>query len=206
MLLQLFDEAILNPTLGEPVALGPDFADRGAFLTAQRPDLFERKPAALLQMFHVLEQHPRLKGVSAETLRQLRRNLDRIDAGFRGDPANRALFMDILREPQGVTHELRRMNRYGVLGRYLPAFGAVSGRMQYDLFHAYTVDEHTLFVVSNLRRFMLSRYDHEFPLCSRIMQALPKPEIAYLAGLFHDIAKGRGGDHSELGSVEAERF
>jgi len=206
MLLQLFDEAILNPTLGEPVLLGPDFADRGGFLTTQRPDLFERKPAALLQMFHVLEQHPRLKGVSAETLRQLRRSLDRIDAAFRADPANRALFMDILREPQGVTHELRRMNRYGVLGRYLPAFGAVSGRMQYDLFHAYTVDEHTLFVVSNLRRFMLSRYDHEFPLCSRIMQALPKPEIAYLAGLFHDIAKGRGGDHSELGSVEAEQF
>ena len=206
MLLQLFDEAILNPTQGEPVPLGHDFADRGGFLAAQRPDLFERKPATLLQMFHVLEQHPRLKGVSAETLRQLRRNLHRIDEDFRTDPANRALFMDILREPQGVTHELRRMNRYGVLGRYLPAFGAVSGRMQYDLFHAYTVDEHTLFVVSNLRRFMLSRYDHEFPLCSRIMQALPKPEIAYLAGLFHDIAKGRGGDHSELGSVEAEQF
>ena len=206
MLLQLFDEAILNPSQGEPVPLGPEFADRGGFLAARSPDLFERKPSALLQIFHVLEQHPRLKGVSAETLRQLRLNLYRIDDAFRADPANRALFMDILREPQGVTHELRRMNRYGVLGRYLPAFGAVSGRMQYDLFHAYTVDEHTLFVVSNLRRFMLARYDHEFPLCSRIMQALPKPELAYLAGLFHDIAKGRGGDHSELGAVEAERF
>ena len=206
MLLQLFDEAILNPSLGEPVPLGTDFADRGGFLTTRSPDLFERRPSALLQIFHVLEQHPRLKGVSAETLRQLRLNLHRIDDSFRADPANRALFMDILREPQGVTHELRRMNRYGVLGRYLPAFGAVSGRMQYDLFHTYTVDEHTLLVVSNLRRFMLARYDHEFPLCSRIMQALPKPELAYLAGLFHDIAKGRGGDHSELGSVEAEQF
>jgi [protein-PII] uridylyltransferase len=114
--------------------------------------------------------------------------------------------MDILREPQGVTHELRRMSRYGVLGNYLPAFGAVIGRMQYDLFHTYTVDEHILFVVSNLRRFALSRYDEEFPLCSKIMQTLPKPEIAYLAALFHDIAKGRGGDHSELGAQDAEIF
>ncbi|HEV7166267.1 MAG TPA: [protein-PII] uridylyltransferase [Gammaproteobacteria bacterium] len=206
MLLQLFDEAILNPTRGEAVPLSGDFADRGGFLTARSPDLFERKPGALLEMFHVLEQHPRLKGVSAETIRRIRLALPRMDADFRAEPANRALFMDILREPQGVTHELRRMNRYGVLGRYLPAFGAVVGRMQYDLFHAYTVDEHTLFVVSNLRRFALSRYDHEYPLCSRIMQALPKPEVAYLAGLFHDIAKGRGGDHSELGAVEAEQF
>ncbi|HEV2320977.1 MAG TPA: [protein-PII] uridylyltransferase, partial [Gammaproteobacteria bacterium] len=206
MLLQLFDEAILKPAMGEAVPLGPDFADCGGFLTARRPDLFERKPAALLEMFHVLEQHPRLKGVSAGTIRAVRLALPRIDSAFREDPAHRTLFMDILREPQGVTHELRRMNRYGVLGRYLPAFGAVAGRMQYDLFHAYTVDEHTLFVVSNLRRFALSRYDHEYPLCSRIMQALPKPEVAYLAGLFHDIAKGRGGDHSELGAVEAEQF
>ncbi|HEV2112445.1 MAG TPA: [protein-PII] uridylyltransferase [Gammaproteobacteria bacterium] len=206
MLLQLFDEAILNPSQGDTVPLTADFADRGGFLTVRSPELFERKPAALLEMFHVLEQHPRLKGVSAETLRRVRLALPGIDQTFRADPASRALFMDILREPQGVTHELRRMNRYGVLGRYLPAFGAVMGRMQYDLFHAYTVDEHTLFVVSNLRRFALSRYDHEFPLCSRIMQTLPKPEVAYLAGLFHDIAKGRGGDHSELGAVEAEQF
>ncbi|MGE5624975.1 MAG: [protein-PII] uridylyltransferase [Bacillota bacterium] len=206
MLLQLFNEAILNPVHGEATSLGPDFVDQGGFLAARTSDLFERRPAAMLELFHVLEQHPRLKGVSAETIRRVRRSLDRIDDGFRADAGNRALFMNILREPQGVTHELRRMNRYGVLGRYLPAFGAVVGRMQYDLFHAYTVDEHTLFVVSNLRRFALSRYDHEFPLCSRIMQALPKPEVAYLAGLFHDIAKGRGGDHSELGAVEAEQF
>ena len=206
MLLQLFDEAILNPDRSEAVPLGADFADHGGFLTVRSSELFERKPGALLEMFHVLEQHPRLKGVSAETIRRVRLALPVIDEAFRADPANRTLFMDILREPQGVTHELRRMNRYGVLGRYLPAFGAVVGRMQYDLFHAYTVDEHTLFVVSNLRRFALSRYDHEFPLCSRIMQALPKPEVAYLAGLFHDIAKGRGGDHSELGAVEAEQF
>ena len=98
------------------------------------------------------------------------------------------------------------MNLYGVLGLYIPSFGRIVGRMQYDLFHLYTVDEHTLFVVSNLRRFALSRFDHEFPHCSPLMQSFEKPEIVYLAGLFHDIAKGRGGDHSVLGAVDAEAF
>ena len=107
---------------------------------------------------------------------------------------------------QCVTHELRRMNLYGVLGLYIPAFGRIVGRMQYDLFHAYTVDEHTLFVVSNLRRLALSRFDHEFPALSPIMQSLPRQELIYLAGLFHDIAKGRGGDHSELGADTVEDF
>ena len=116
------------------------------------------------------------------------------------------LFLDIIRAPQGVTHELRRMNRYGLLGQYIPAFGRIIGRMQYDLFHAYTVDAHTLFVVSNLRRFALPEFDSEFPRCSEIMQALPNPELVYIAALFHDIAKGRGGDHSELGAVDAEAF
>lgn len=206
MLLQSLEEVILAPAAVEVTPLGEEFTARNGFLHVNSPAIFVNHPSALLEVFHVLQQHPRLKGVAAATLRALRQNLFRIDAAFRADPTNRELFMNILREPQGVTHELRRMNRYGVLGRYLPAFGAVVGRMQYDLFHTYTVDEHILFVVSNLRRFALSRYDEEFPLCSQIMQALPKPEIAYLAALFHDIAKGRGGDHSELGAEDAEAF
>lgn len=207
MLLQSLEEVIIVQTSSADVTpLDGDFTARNGFVHINEPDLFTRKPSALLAIFHVLQQHPRLKGIAANTLRALRENLDRIDEQFRSDPANRQLFMTILREPQGVTHELRRMNRYGVLGRYLPAFGAVVGRMQYDLFHTYTVDEHILFVLSNLRRFALSRYDNEFPLCSQIMQSLPKPELAYLAALFHDVAKGRGGDHSELGSQDAERF
>ena len=129
-----------------------------------------------------------------------------IDEEFRQNPRNHRLFLSILRAPEGVTHELRRMNLYGVLGLYIPTFGRIVGRMQYDLFHAYTVDEHTLFVVSNLRKFALPRFNDEFPDCSRIMQSFEKPEIAYLSGLFHDIAKGRGGDHSELGAVDAEAF
>jgi len=134
------------------------------------------------------------------------RNLALIDEEFRQNPRNHRLFLEILRAPIGVTHELRRMNDYGVLGRYIPAFGRIVGRMQYDLFHAYTVDAHILFVVSNLRRMMLREYDHELPLVSAIAQQLPKPEVAYLGALFHDVAKGRGGDHSELGSVDAEAF
>src|SRR5437763_822540 len=128
------------------------------------------------------------------------------DEEFRQNPRHHRLFLEILRSPVGVTHELRRMNTYGVLGRYIPAFGRIVGRMQYDLFHAYTVDAHTLFVVSNLRRFAIPRYDHELPEASRVMQQLPRSEVAYLAALFHDIAKGRGGDHSELGAVDAEAF
>ncbi len=139
-------------------------------------------------------------------MRAVARSLWLIDEEFRQNPRHHRLFMDILRAPVGVTHELRRMNTYEVLGRYIPAFGRIVGRMQYDLFHAYTVDAHTLFVLSNLRRWAIPRYDHELPALSRLMQQLPKPEIAYLAALFHDIAKGRGGDHSELGSVDAEAF
>ena len=145
-------------------------------------------------------------GVRAGTIRAVARNLWLIDEEFRQNPRNHRLFLEILRAPRGVTHELRRMNDYGVLGRYIPAFGRVIGRMQYDLFHVYTVDAHTLFVVSNLRRMAMSEFDHELPLVSSVMQQLPKPEIAYLGALFHDVAKGRGGDHTDLGAVDAEAF
>jgi [protein-PII] uridylyltransferase len=206
MLLQLFQEAILmNPEV-EAEPLNERFQIKNGFLQVVADDTFERHPSAILEVFLLLQQHPDLKGVSATTVDQLQRNLYLIDDEFRQNPRNHQLFLQILRAEAGVTHELRRMNLYGVLGRYVPAFGRIVGRMQYDLFHAYTVDAHTLFVVSNLRRFALARFDHEFPRCSQLMQSLPTPEIAYLAGLFHDIAKGRGGDHSELGAVDAEAF
>ncbi|MBS0400346.1 MAG: [protein-PII] uridylyltransferase [Proteobacteria bacterium] len=205
MLLQLFSEAILNergPT--EPV--NARFQIRNDYLETAYPDLFARNPSALLELFVLLQQHPRLRGVSAGTIRLIGSHVHLIDEEFRQNPRHHRLFMEILSAPVGVTHELRRMNLYGVLGRYIPAFGRIVGRMQYDLFHAYTVDAHTLFVVSNLRRLAIPRYNHELPALSQIMQALPRQEIAYLAALFHDIAKGRGGDHSELGAVDAEAF
>jgi [protein-PII] uridylyltransferase len=205
LLLQLFREAILSNE--EDIRpLNARFQVRNGSLEARRDDVFARTPSALLELFVLLQQNPDIKGVRASTMRAVTRSLWLIDEEFRQNPRHHRLFMEILRAPVGVTHELRRMNTYEVLGRYIPAFGRIVGRMQYDLFHAYTVDAHTLFVLSNLRRWAIPRYDHELPELSRLMQQLPKPEIAYLAALFHDIAKGRGGDHSELGSVDAEAF
>jgi [protein-PII] uridylyltransferase len=199
-------EAPLREPAGGVRELSPDFVARDGLLELAQPDAFARNPRAMLELFHLIQQDPTLRGVGPGTLRALRRHRHLIDAAFRADPENRALFMRILRGAQGVTHEFRRMARYGVLGRYIPAFGRVAGRMQFDLFHAFTVDEHSIGVLSNLRRFALARYDHEFPQCSRVMQGLAKPELVYLAGLFHDLGKGRGGDHSELGATDAEAF
>src|SRR5712672_1204218 len=205
LLLQLFREAILSDDT-PPKPLTPQFQVRDGSLEALSEDLFARQPSALLELFVLLQQHPELRGVRAGTIRAVGRNLWLIDEEFRQNPRNHRLFLEILRAPRGVTHELRRMNNYGVLGRYIPAFGRVVGRMQYDLFHAYTVDAHTLFVVSNARRLAIPGFNQELPLVSPVMQSLPRTEVAYLAALFHDIAKGRGGDHSELGAVDAEAF
>jgi [protein-PII] uridylyltransferase len=205
LLLQLFREAILTEN-EPPEPLNARFQIRNGSLETTGEDVFVRTPSALLELFAILQQNPQIKGVRASTMRGVARNLWLIDEEFRQNPRHHRLFLDMLRASVGVTHELRRMNTYGVLGRYIPAFGRIVGRMQYDLFHAYTVDAHTLFVVSNLRRLSLPRYNDELPELSRIMQHLPKSEVVYLAALFHDIAKGRGGDHSDLGAVDAEAF
>ena len=208
VLLQLFEEAILYAD--EPITPTPinkRFQSHKGFIEVVNESVFRRYPFALLEIFLLLEQHQELKGVRAATIRLIRTHHHLIDDKFRNDLRNRALFMEILRQPRGVSEQLRRMNRYGVLAAYLPAFGHIVGLMQYDLFHVYTVDEHTLTLIRNLRRFTRPEYAKEFPLCSEIMQQhIPKPEILYLAALFHDIAKGRGGDHSELGEHEALAF
>jgi [protein-PII] uridylyltransferase len=206
LLLQHFREEILADRDAPVVPVSRHFQERDDYLEVTAPDAFARQPSALLELFLTLQQNPRLRGVRAGTMRLVTDNLWLIDEEFRQNPRHHRLFLEILRAPAGVTHELRRMNLYGVLGRYIPAFGRIVGRMQYDLFHAWTVDAHTLFVVSNLRRFALERYDHEFPKLAQIFRSLPRPELAYLAAIFHDLAKGRGGDHSELGAVDAEAF
>ena len=206
MLLQQFEEAILMDPNAPAEPLNERFEVKNGYLKTIDENVFARDPSALLELFLLLQDNSELSGVSAYTIGSIKRHLHLINDEFRQNPRNHRLFLNILRAPEGVTHELRRMNLYGVLGLYIPSFGRIVGRMQYDLFHAYTVDEHTLFVVSNLRRFALQRYDDEFPHCSKVMQSLEQPEIAYLGGLFHDIAKGRGGDHSELGAVDAEAF
>jgi [protein-PII] uridylyltransferase len=197
---RLFPESEVSYPLNER------FVARDDLLEARSEALFEREPSAILESFLLMAQYPRLTGLSAPTLRSLWRARKQINAEFRRDTYNRDLFMQILRAPQGLTHALRRMNQYGILGRYLPAFGRIVGQMQHDLFHAFTVDEHILMVVRNLRRFTVTEFAHEFPLCSKLIKDFARPEVLYIAGLFHDIAKGRGGDHSQLGRTDAARF
>ena len=207
MLLQLFREAILlHDDIGPPVPINKRFQARSGYLEVTSPGVFRRYPIALLEVFHILQTNPQLEGVRASTIRLIRESRHRIDDVFRADLRARSLFMEILREPTGLTHALRRMNRYGVLAAYIPAFANIVGRMQYDLFHVYTVDEHTLMLLRNLRRFVIPKHDEEFPLCSAIALRIPKLELLYLAGLFHDIAKGRGGDHSVSGARDAWDF
>lgn len=207
LLLQLFDEAIVHAGHDDsPRTLNRRFQVRHNYLEVRDPDVFKRQPHALLEVFLLLQKHPELEGVRAETLRLIRRDRVLIDDTVRDDLRTRSLFMEILHQPQGLTHALRRMNRYDVLGRYLPNFGRVTGRMQYDLFHTLTVDEHSLFVVRNMRRLAVPEFRDEHPFFSEIHDRIPKPELLYLSGLFHDIAKGRGGDHSELGAEDAIEF
>lgn len=207
MLLQLFqEELLLKHDSKKPVTINNRFQARKGFLEVKNPQVFKRYPFALLEIFLILQQHPELKGVRAHTIRLIRDHRYLIDENFRADLRCRSLFMEILRSPVGITHELRRMNLYGILAAYLPIFRQITGQMQHDLFHVYTVDEHTLFVIRNLRRFTVEEFKHEFPLCSKLIHRLPKQELVLIAALFHDIAKGRGGDHSVLGVQDAIDF
>lgn len=205
ILLQNFNARLL-PDQKQFTVLNEDFSIENELLTLNDAQLFARKPSAILDSFLILQRHTELKGMSANTLRALWRNKKQVDHRFRMQTENRAKFIAILREPRGITHELRRMNQYGILGRYIPAFGRIVGQMQHDLFHVYTVDEHILMVIRNLRRFTELQHAHEYPLCSRLIADFAHPEALYLAALFHDIAKGRGGDHSQLGAQQAKLF
>jgi [protein-PII] uridylyltransferase len=207
MLLQHFQETILlKDRLGDPTPINRRFQIRSNFLEVTHERVFERSPTALLELFLILSENQNLKGVRASTTRLVRNHTYLIDEQFRQDIRAQSLFMEILRQPRGITHALRRMNIYGVLAAYIPIFENIAGRMQYDLFHVYTVDEHTLMVLRNLRRLTVDKYASEQPFCAQLMRTLPKEELIYLAALFHDIAKGRGGNHSELGALDALEF
>lgn len=207
MLLQHFQETILlKDELGEPIEINRRFQSRSDFLEVTHDRIFERTPTALLELFLVLQENPHLKGVRASTIRLVRNHTYLIDEKFRQDIRAQSLFMEIMRQPLGITRAMRRMNIYGVLAAYIPIFENIVGRMQYDLFHVYTVDEHTLMVLRNLRRLTVKIYAEEHPFCAQLMRTLPKEELIYLAALFHDIAKGRGGNHSELGALDALEF
>lgn len=207
MLLQHFQEAIIYAKRREKIKpLNKRFQTRNNFIEVTHQKVFEHYPFALLEIFLLIQQHDKIQGVRASTIRLIRESLHLIDEDFRNDIRGRSLFLEIIRQPRWVGHELRRMHRYGVLGAYMPAFRAIEGLMQFDLFHVYTVDEHILTLVRNLRNFGVPEKKNEFPLCSAILRSIPKQELLYLGGLFHDIAKGRDGDHSRLGADEAYQF
>ena len=182
------------------------FLDRAGMLEVATDDLYEREPRAILETFHIYQQTVGIKGLSARTLRALYNAREVMDAAWRRDPANRAMFMRILQATQGHTHAFRLMNQTSVLGRYLWVFRRIVGQMQHDLFHVYTVDQHILMVLRNTRRFFIPEHAHEYPFCSQLAGQFERPWVLYIAALFHDVAKGRGGDHSELGALEARRF
>ncbi|HBM10456.1 [protein-PII] uridylyltransferase [Pseudomonas sp. Choline-3u-10] len=204
---QHFAEVILwEGDSGDAVPLNSRFLVRDGYLEVTDDSVFKRRPFAILEIFVLLAQHPDIQGVRAETIRLLRDHRHLIDDDFRSDIRNTSLFIELFKCKEGIHRNLRRMNRYGILGRYLPEFGHIVGQMQHDLFHIYTVDAHTLNVIKYLRKLSKPGVAEKYPLASKLVERLPKPELIYIAGLYHDIAKGRGGDHSELGAVDAQEF
>jgi len=190
----------------QPVPINKRFQVRNGFLEVTRDDVFDNYPSALLEVFVLFGNTTIAENMRSNTVRLIRSHLHLIDDDFRANPLMRGLFLKIFSDPNKLTRKIRMMNRYGVMAAYIPAFDAIVGRMQYDLFHIFTVDEHTISVIRNLRRFALPEYAHELPFCGFVAQQLPRPELLYIAGLFHDIAKGRGGDHSILGAQDADTF
>ncbi len=199
-------EERLNPSTHELRPINPRFFEKAGMIEVASDDLYEREPHAVLETFLLYETTVGLKDLSARTLRALYNARGVMDSEFRRDPANRALFMQILQQPAGITHAMRLMNQTSVLGRYLWPFRRIVGQMQHDLFHVYTVDQHILMVLRNVRRFFMAEHAHEYPSCSQLAAGWDKPWILYIAALFHDIGKGRGGDHSQIGAQEVRRF
>jgi [protein-PII] uridylyltransferase len=207
VIMQHFDQVILRADEPEEVTeINSRFQIRNGYIEARSDSVFRDQPSALLEVFLHCGQNENIEAVHVATIRLIREHRDLIDDAFREDPTNRQLFMDILRAPHKLARQLRRMNRYAILGKYLPEFGRIVGQMQHDLFHIYTVDAHTLEVIKNMRRFLVPEYQEKFPVTSRVASRLPKIELLYIAGLYHDIGKGRGGDHSKLGAVDGRRF
>ena len=206
VLLGLLRMHILDTKQTAPIPINNYYNNDSGYLGLAQDDLFATQPHTLLEVFHIMQTRPEIKGLTPDTLRNLRHNLHLIDDDFRDNAQHKQIFINIMSESKGITFALRRMNRYGMLAAYIPAFANIVGRMQYDLFHAYTVDDHTLNVVRNIRRLSTEKGKKELPFCAGIFKTVHKPILLYLGGLFHDIAKGRGGSHSEKGAVDALKF
>ncbi len=207
LLLQHFDDNILSAGAPQAVrTINKRFQIRNNYIEAVNGRVFAEFPPAILEMFVLITRDRSILGPTAETIRLLRDYRHLVDSTFRTDPRCTRLFLELMRAPYALTSTLRRMARYGILGRYLPEFGRITGQMQHDLFHTLTVDAHTLLLIKFLRSFSYTENRQRFPIASRIIHSIPKPELLYLAGLYHDIGKGRGGDHSQLGAIDAKAF
>ena len=199
-------EERLNPSVHAPQPINERFSNKAGMVEVASDDLYLKNPHSILETFLVYQTTVGVKGLSARTLRALYNARKVMDGKFRSDPVNQATFRAMLMEPEGITHAMRLMNQTSVLGRYLWVFRKIVGQMQHDLFHVYTVDQHILMVLRNVRRFFIAEHAHEYPFCSQLAAGWDKPYILYIAALFHDIAKGRGGDHSDLGAREVRLF
>ncbi|PXW26165.1 [protein-PII] uridylyltransferase [Paraburkholderia caballeronis] len=206
ILIQNIEAQLFPSTSGITRVLSDRFVEKQGMIEITRDDVFEREPHAILEAFLLYEKVPGVKGLSARTMRALYNARDTMDQHWRRDPENRRLFMEILKQPAGITHVMRLMNQTSVLGRYLLNFRRIVGQMQHDLYHVYTVDQHILMVLRNIRRFAVAEHAHEYPFCSQLLANFERPWVLYVAALFHDIAKGRGGDHSTLGMADARQF
>ena len=207
VLLQYLDEAIYRKNKAKVISqINERFVIRDNYLDTTSEDVFIKQPSALLELFVIMGENENIKDIRASTIRQIRLHRNLINDQFRADPLNRDMFMRLLRAPYRLSLQLQRMNRYGILGSYLPEFGKIVGQTQHDLFHIYPVDVHTLQVVRNIRRLARPEVAEQFPVSAHIFKNLPKPELLIIAALYHDIAKGRGGDHSVLGSADIADF
>ena len=206
VLLQYLGEVINKRWLPRRKTINERFELYDNYIQVTHDKVFEETPSALLEIFVLMGKDRSVKGVRASTIRIIRESRWLVDEEFRKNPANNAIFMELFSVEYGLVTQLTRMKHYGILGRYLPEFGKITGQMQHDLFHRYTVDAHTLLVIKNIRRFSFPKEEKQFPVAAHILKKMEKPHLLLIAGLYHDIGKGRGGDHSVLGAVDAQLF
>ena len=208
LMMLLFNELIIDSQQADNVTpINEYFQKRNDYLEAKETDLFTKHPNAVLEVFYILASDDTLKGVRANTVRALRDYRHSIDDNFRCNPDNIRIFMAILRSPKHVVRELDRMMRYGILGQYIPEFGNVIGHMQHDLFHSYTVDQHSLRTVRFMQDLHINNREQTlFPLASKLIHKIPKNDILYLAALLHDVGKALPGEHEISGAVIAQAF
>lgn len=207
VLLLYLDEAIYKKNKTKVATpINDRFIIRDGYLDTTSENTFAENPSALLELFAIMGENQNIEGIRASTIRQIRLHRNLIDDAFRENPDNRELFMRILKAPFKLSWQLKRMNRYGILGSYLPEFAKIVGQTQHDLFHIYPVDVHTLQLITNIRRLARPEVAAKFPVSAHIFKNMPKPELIIIAALYHDIAKGRGGDHSILGAKDVAEF